>query len=594
MNIRKQKRESKTDILKNFFIAIFFLVFVSPMLLAFESPIQKAMQDELQRTVKNLKLGKDKPPYYVAYRIDDIENITITARFGAIVEDNSEHNRNLYIDLRVGDYNFDNSNFVPGSGYEFGSMENVTRLPLDDDYDAIRQKIWLATDATYKEAIDVLSKKKSAIEHKALSETIPDFTKFTPDQKIEEIQKIKIDCDCWRKSVKEISNLFRNYPKIQTSRVIFRALTKTRYFIDSEGNQQVTNSLLTYLEAYARTQNKAGANLSDFVGFYAHRPDELPKLSVILDRVKAMAETLSLYTEVKEEKEYTGPVMFEGKASCQFFYQILGKGLSDARKPLYEQEQLEKILEDNTGFLSGKLNKSILPDYFTVDDDPTIRNYQGIPLIGGYSFDDQGVKAEKLALVRTGKLVTLPMSRKPLKEIKKSNGHGRFYDGMVRSYISNLIVQSDKTTDDLEKELINLCKENDLDYGIVITALTPTLPKTIEELEEEIYSYFGGGKPETPMLNPAFAAYKLYTDGRKELIKGLRFEGITPQVLKDIVAVGKGMNVENILLRERFGGDSYLGVSIVAPSVIIEKMILTSKTEKTKKQPYLSHPYFGK
>jgi predicted Zn-dependent protease len=579
---------------KGFGMLIFCLFLLISILYGQESPILQALQDELLRTTKNLKLQKEKPPYYVAYRIDDKEDITITARFGAIVEDHSERTRNLYIDLRVGNYDFDNSNFVAGERSQFTGEENFTPLPLDDDYDAIRQKIWLATDAEYKAAIDLLAKKKSVVEHKALTETIPDFSRSSAYQKIEEIQKIKIDCDCWRKRVKEISNLFRNYPKLQTAKVVFRFSHLVRYFIDSEGNKQVTNHFLTYIETYARTQNQAGANLFDLVGFYAQKPFELPELSFMIDKVKAMAETLSLYTEVKEEKEYTGPVMFAGKASCQLFYQIFGKGVSDTRKPLYEQEPMEKIFEENTGFLVGKLNKSILPDYITIYDDPTAIDYQGAPLIGGYSVDDQGVKAENIELVKAGKLVTLPMSKKPLKEIKQSNGHGRFYNGVARNYISNLIVKSDKTTDDLEKELINLCKEKDLDYGIVISAFSPSIPKTIEEMEEEIYSYFGGGKPETPMLVPTFVAYKLYTDGRKELIKGLKFEGITPQVLKDIVAVGKDFTVYNTLLRERFGSDSYLPISVVAPSVIIEKMVLTSKEEKTKKQPYLTHPYFAK
>jgi hypothetical protein len=186
------------------------------------------------------------------------------------------------------------------------------------------------------------------------------------------------------------------------------------------------------------------------------------------------------------------------------------------------------------------------------------------------------------------------MSRKPLKEIKQSNGHGRYFNGMVRSYISNLIVESNKTVDDLQQELITLCKDNDLDYGIVITQLNPSLPKTAEEMEEEMYSYFSGGKPETPMLDAPFIAYKLYKDGKKELIKGLNFEGITSSVLKDIVAAGKGTTVYNTLIKGRFGGDEYLPVSVVAPPVIIGKMVLTSQEEKPKKRPFLAHPYFRK
>ena len=197
-------------------------------------------------------------------------------------------------------------------------------------------------------------------------------------------------------------------------------------------------------------------------------------------------------------------------------------------------------------------------------------------------------------MVKAGKLVSLPMSRRPLKEIKKSNGHGRFLNGMARGYISNLIVKSDKTAEDLSKDLIALCKEEKLDYGIVITQLSPLMPKTSEEMEEEIYSYFGGAKPEAAMLNAPFIAYKLYPDGKKELIKGLKFEAITPAVLKEIVATGSQATVYNTLVRGRFGGDSNLPVSVVAPSVIVGKMVLTSKEEKPKKRPFLTHPFFGK
>ena len=249
------------------------------------SPVLQAMQDELARSTKLLKLEKEKPPYYVSYRIDDVENITIYGRFGAIIEDATNHDRTLYTNLRVGNYDFDNSNFVamPSYDYSFGGpMENTARLPLEDDYPAIRQKLWLATDAAYKEAIDMLSKKKSAIEHKEITKKIPDFSKSTPYVKIEEPQELKIDHDTWRKNIEEISNLFRQYPKIQTSRIVFSAKRITRYFIDSEGNKQVTNSFMTFIEAYANTQNQAGANLRDYVGFYVQTPDELPQISVII------------------------------------------------------------------------------------------------------------------------------------------------------------------------------------------------------------------------------------------------------------------------------------------------------------------------
>ncbi len=577
------------------FLMVIVTLFSGPALFAQESLVLRAIEDELQRTVKSLKLGKEKPPYYVAYRVDDEERTNLSARFGALVDDDLRRERKLYIDLRIGDYEFDNSNFVPMAGYGFrlGLRESFTSLPLDDDYDAIRQKIWLATDERYKEAIDNLSKKKSTIEHRAITEKIPDFSKSTPYVMIEPPKKVRLDREAWQRKIKEISNLFRQFPKIQSSNVIFTVKSLTRYFVDSEGSKQVTNYSIAGIEVYANTQTKDGANLRNLVSFYAPTPEELPPLEAIVSRVKAMAETLSIYTELKGENEYSGPVLFDGLSSCQLFYQILGKGVSDVAKPLYEQERIGEIYEEKTGFLSGRLDKPVLPDYLSVEDDPTLTTFAGRPLIGGYRVDDQGVKAERIELVKNGKLVNLPMSRKPTKELKKSNGHGRFFMGMVRNFVSNLIVRSEKTTEDLEKGLIALCKENGLEYGIVIKELMPSLPKTNEEMVEEIYSYFGGGKLETPLLDAPFIAYKLYTNGKKELIKGLKFEGVTPSVLREIVAVGVGTNGYNTLVKEKFG-DGYLPISVVAPPVIIGKMVLTAKEEKTRKQPYLPHPYFGK
>jgi len=558
-----------------------------------QSPVFQAMQDELQRTVSKLKLEKEKPPYYVAYGIIDEEKTTVRGQFGAIITDHTEHNRYLYIDLRVGNYDFDNSNFVSSPDYEYGMSGDITELPLDDDYDAIRQKIWLATDEQYKSAVDEMAKKKSTIEHKQMKDTIPDFSKVTPYQNFDEIKKTTFDKNFWRENIKTISNTFKTYSKLQTSKVDFLSRTRTIYFIDSDGNKFVKNNASTSLEAVANTQNKEGVGLSNYVGFYTHTPEELPNINVIVDRVKGMADTLSLYTQIPEENEYSGPVMFTSLASPQLFYEIIGKGVTDVRKPMYEEEQMSEMLDEKTGFLAGKFEKDVLPKDFSVSDDPSLTNWNGTALIGNYTVDDQGVKADKIELVKAGKLINLPMSRMPTKEIKKSNGHGRYFGGKVKNSISNLIISSDKTTDNLENEFINLLKAKELDYGIVITQLAFQIPKSREEMMDEFSFFFGGSKSETPLISAPLITYKLYTDGKKELISGLKFDAVAPMVLKDIVFTGIDQTVYNFFLKERFG-DAHLPISIIAPSVIIDKMILASKEGKAKKQPYLTHPYFEK
>ncbi len=588
MNIKYQKSNIKN---LGILFTLFCLFSVKP-LLSQESPIFKAMQDEMKRTTGKLKLQKEKPPYYISYRIVDEQNISMRGEFGAIVSDNVDHNRSLFVDLRVGSYDFDNTNFYesPEYSYSFGQPGVSDNLPLDDDYDAIRQKIWLATDEQYKAAVDLLAKKKSAIEHKQLKDTVADFSRVTPDYYIESPKKISMDRNEWATNIKTISNIFRAYPKIQTSGANFSFQLATIYFLDSDGNKYVKNDINTNIEVSANTQTNDGINLTDNVTFSGHLPSDLPALSAMIQKANAMADTLALLTVASEEKDYTGPVMFTSLASSELFFEIIGKGLSDARKPIYEDDEMAQMMPEQTGFLADKINKEVLPKSFSVSDNPTLTSYNKMSLYGNYAVDDQGVKPEKLDLVKTGKLITLPMSRTPIKGIKKSNGHGRFIGGQIRNAISNLVVTSDQTRDDFETEFISLLKEKELDYGIVITQLAFQIPKGRDEM---MAMFFGGSRPETPLISEPLIAYRLYQNGKKELIRGLKFDAITPMILKDIVAAGKDETVDNFIYKEPFT-DSYLPLSVVAPSVIIEKMIMTSNEAKAKKLPYLKHPYFGK
>lgn len=582
--------------IKNFgiFCTVFCLFLVKP-LLSQESPIFKAMQDEMKRTTEKLKLQKEKPPYYVSYKIVDEKNISIRGEFGAIVSDHIDHNRYLVVDLRVGKYDFDNTNFSasPEYSFRFGPSGASENLPLEDDYDAIRQKIWLATDEQYKSAVDMLAKKKSAIEHKQMKDTIADFSRISPDYYIESAKNISLDRNEWLTNIKTISNIFRAYSKIQTSGANFSFQLATIYFLDSDGNKYVKNDINTNLEVSANIQTIDGISLTDNVTFSGHTPSELPSLNSMMQSVSAMADTLTLLTTAVEEKDYTGPVMFTSLAAPELFFEIIGKGLSDTRKPIYEDEEMAQMITEQTGFFGDKIGKVILPKTFSVVDDPTLTSYNGTTLYGNYIIDDQGVKAEKIDLVKNGALLTLPMSRTPTKEIKKSNGHGRYIGGQIRNAISNLIIMSDQNAANLDSEFINYIKQKDLEYGIVVTRLTFQLPKSRDEMMDEFAMFFGGSSRETPLISEPLIAYRLYQNGKKELIRGLKFDAVTPMILKDIVATGKDEIVNNFIYKERFS-DSYLPLSVVAPSVIIEKMNMTSKEAKAKKLPYLTHPYFGK
>jgi hypothetical protein len=100
----------------------------------------KAMQDELDRTVSQLVMENLERPYFVSYTVDDVQQLEVHGSLGTLTQSNPDRGRYLSIDLRVGNYSLDNSNFVSGfSGYG----TDYSQLPIDNNYDAIRNQIYL-------------------------------------------------------------------------------------------------------------------------------------------------------------------------------------------------------------------------------------------------------------------------------------------------------------------------------------------------------------------------------------------------------------------------------------------------------------------
>jgi hypothetical protein len=104
-------------------------------------PVLDALLVEMERSKSQLKMDQLQTPYYIEYRVSDIEDFTTEAAFGATREDQKVHVRLLRVTVRLGDYKQD-------SYYGQGIGGNAL-LPLDNDPIALRHQIWLATDEAY-------------------------------------------------------------------------------------------------------------------------------------------------------------------------------------------------------------------------------------------------------------------------------------------------------------------------------------------------------------------------------------------------------------------------------------------------------------
>ncbi|MEO0123288.1 MAG: metallopeptidase TldD-related protein [candidate division WOR-3 bacterium] len=598
INFKFQMTNVKKKIGQVVGIGMLVFVLITPFV-SFSSGITEnkilfqALQDEMKRNITELQLENQAKPYYIAYRVKDWKEIEIKASFGGLLSSGESRKREIFVDLRVGNYQLDNSNFICQTGSSRVIEAERTDLPIEDEYFALRHAIWLVTDGTYKKALEKLARKKAYYQNKQTTDTIPDFSKVIPCSLIEPVPIVKYDINKLNEKVVKLSEILKNYKSIFESNVRLILKYGNQYFLDSDGAKNVRQEMIAGIEVKAKAQAKTGEIIEDFNGFYSKGLEDFDFVA-IEKSIDAWAETLMMAVNTKgEEESYSGPVLLLGQASCELLFQVLGKGLSGVRQPVIESEMLERnIPKANFGVFANRLNKRILPEFISVYDDPELKEYNGIPLIGGFSIDEQGVKSEKVELVRNGKLINFLMSRTPVNKIRETNGHARYYDEVYGpryiGFVSNLVINSERKLN--EKELIEklktLARDYGNDYAIIITRLQTTTP---QNAMERYIRFYQARTKQTPLISPPENIYKLdIKTGSIQLITGLDFSQITPGILKDIVATGDKEYIYNSVYRDDYG-DEY-PVSIVAPSVLIEEMELVQRKVEKAKPPIVSRP----
>ncbi len=563
----------------------------------------KALKDEMNRSMEKLQLKDMEKPYYIEYAVDDAETFMIKAVFGAIVESDHDRSRLLRIGLRVGSYDLDNSEFAGGRSPYAMIGGRPTQLVLEGDYLALRHDIWLATDGAYKQALEQLAAKRAFIKTKVQPEEIPDFSREEATKTIAPRSKrlLAFDQKKWKKTVSRLSSIFREFPDIYDSSISLNVRFSHKYFINSEGTVSHQPANLVSLYVRAATQASDGMGLKHFVPSYGTSLEQLLPEKEIAASIRKMAEELTALTSAPVLDKYLGPVLVTGQAAGELFAQVLAPHLSGQRSPLMEQQQMAAMMTESK--LASRLNRRVLPSFFTVVDDPTQKTYEKHQLIGSYKVDDQGVPARPVTIIERGVLKTLLMSRRPSKEISQSNGHGRAMQiGSPSVQIGNLFVQTTegKSFAELKQEMIDLCQDQGLSYGLVIKKFDNP---SISGREFSLSSFSMRGGLQQELVTPPILAYKVFIeDGREELVRGVIVTEMSVRMLKDIVAVGKDYYVNNKLtsgggmMRLFFSYAFGLGIptTVIAPSVLFEEVELKKPGGAQQKPVFLKHPFFKK
>lgn len=521
----------------------------------------RAMQDEMNRSMTELRIEGTEPPYFLSYRLQDEDVVVVEARYGSLVRSDEGRNRYLYVECRVGDPSFDNSNFVSGWQDLNRQRQGVVE---EDDYGALRHAIWLTTDDAYKGALEQIAGKESYIQTHPQKEAIPDFSPADPFVHEGKPVTLDVDVGSWNERARAAAAALDEHASLQDWRVTFSGVAANKHYLNSEGSRNLSGAIYCDLEVAATGQAEDGQRLTSFIRYSTRGGDPLPTDEELVADVRAMAGELEVMLSADTLEEYAGPVLFGDYAAAQFVTQLLAEQLTPARAPLATEDWMKQYLPDAK--LAGKLNRRVMPEFVTVTDEPTRQAWEGTRLGGYRPVDDEGVPAQDVTLVDKGRLVTLPTGRAPTKKLTESNGHAvTFPNQWTVPVASNLFVRADKTKKDLVKELRSLARDFDNEYGLLITRLdVPDISRRYEWTESF-------QEPGSALLTTPVYAYKVYVDdGRVEPVRGLAFDDVSIRTLRDIYAMGGKPSLTN--LNGSVAGGMQYHMAVVTPDILVEEM----------------------
>jgi predicted Zn-dependent protease len=536
--------------------------------------VMKAMRDELDRSMKQLQLENLEKPYFIAYRVVDSESTGVSASFGALDSSNQGRGRRITVEVRVGSYQLDNTNFFSfnlNMSNMVQSFNGTAELPLDDDYNELRRQIWLVTDATYKKAVEDLSKKRAALENKVDTDRIPDFSRETPTQTTITAAPIHVDRAQWETEARNLSALFRAMPDIYTSGVSFSAVNAFVRYVNSEGTWYTRQEPRVTFNAHANTQAADGAPLEDSTSLYAQSLEALPNMDALTARIHTLGQRLQDLRASAEMQNYNGPVLAEGDAAAQLFRLVFLPNLLGVRRPMMDTALGMRETQAENAFLD-KIGGRVLPDFLSVTDNPTLAELNGKPLAGTCKVDEDGVPTRETLLVDKGILKTLLTTRDPVRGIEHSSGSR--HDGQAAP--SNVIVTANNglSQDDLRAKFLALLKQENKEYGIVLRRMRTS------------------GQPTM--------AFKMYQDGHEELIHGSQLSGLNVAAFKDIVAASKDQNMQTVEFRPEalmsimsLGDEGFAPVTLAVPSLLFDDVTVRRLRGETSKPPIVPSPLAG-
>ena len=440
------------------------------------------------------------------------------------------------------------------------SLGKSFELPFANDTVAIKDIVWRALERCYREAKWSLSRLNEQEKEKRVKATpVPlqaeeYLAPFLPP--------LDVDTDKWKRLLNNVT-MREKEDSLSVCKASLSCVSQRKYFTDSEGRSITQNYRSYILEINVSEKDDKGIPINLYKVFYASREDELPSETELLSTVNDLKQRTAALRKAPMAEAFTGPVLFSGEAAGVFFHEVLGHRL-----------------ENETSEFKPRMGLPVLPAGFNVTCDPTVDSYNGIPLHGGYMYDDEGTKAQRVECIKDGLLRSMLTGRWAESGRVTSNGHGRADAGHKPSpRQSNFIVETDHpySPQQLREMLIRELKTRNIPYGYYIRSVSNGWTRTSSN-ERDISSY-----NVVPL-----ETYKIYADGRPDsLVRGVSFIGTPLAAFSNIKAAGGSYGICN----GRCGSISgWIPVSLVAPMLYVSQIETQCIKKKEMETPLLPQP----
>ena len=517
-----------------------------------KDPLLKAMLEELDRSKSDLQLKGFEKPFFIQYRIEEVDDFQTKAEFGASEGSLHSHQRVARITVRVGDYKTDSS-----GGRGDGALQLTA---LDDDPIAIRSALWAATDQAYKSALAAYAQKQAELKQVQTPPQADDFSQEKPLISLGEPATLHLDETAWADRVARDSGLYRTDASVKSSQhdvqystAEFHARVTTTWLVNSEG-AIVRKAAAEYQEALGvGTQAADGMRLDRSFSSVGTSLKELDSQEVFEKRaVTQIASLTDLRKAPLVEEEYHGPVLLSADASADTMKSLVAASVLATRPKLGTEAR-------TNGAFASSYHARVLPDFIDIVDDPALKTYDGKGLVGAYTIDDEGVPAQAVKLVTAGKLDNYLIGREPVRDFAQSNGHARAgVTGAPRPSIGVMKVTATDglSIDNLNKKLLAMARDRGLKNVYYVETLGGDVPRLL---------------------------YRISPDGTRELVRGAELDDLDQRALRSSVeAAGKDLYVAN------YFGD--VPQTVLAPALLINDVTIKRANEKNEKLPFYPPP----